>query len=328
MPNKKVFLKVSLPSFLITFGLLSIVQIKSSLQMIIAERFFHNGGWVEIFVLSFYSGFLAYKMSNQKNTAKWRMYSWLLFSIVFYGQLTLGLLGFEKFLLTGSLHVPVPAIILAGPIYRFEFAIMPILFLSTIILSGPSWCSHLCYFGGIDNVFSNSKKYPIQIPIKNKIKWKYSFLAIIIAFTILLRIVNIPPIYAAGAGIALGIIGLLIMAILSSKRKKMIHCTVFCPIGTLVMYLKFINPFRIKINSSCTSCMLCAKHCKYDALNKEDIESGKPGLTCTYCGDCITTCKFSSIEYKFPGLTAINSRLLYIIITVSLHATFLGLGMI
>lgn len=328
MSNQKLFIKVVLPSFLITFGLLSIVQIKGHLQMIIAERFFHHGGWIEIFLLSIYAGFLSYKMSDQKNTAKWRMYSWILFSIVFYVQLTLGLLGFEKFLLTGNLHVPVPAVILAGPIYRFEFSIMPVLFLSTIILSGPSWCSHLCYFGGIDNVFSNSKKYPKQIPIKNKMQWKYSFLAIIVIFTILLRILSIPPLYAAFFGISLGVIGLLIMSFISRKRKKMIHCTVFCPIGTLVMYLKFINPFRIRINSSCTSCMLCMKHCKYDALNKEDIEAGKPGLTCTYCGDCITTCKFSSIEYKFPGLSAVNSRLLYIVITVSLHAAFLGLGMI
>jgi len=296
--------------------------------MIIAERFFHNGGWIEIFVLSFYAGFLSYKMSEQKNTSKWRMYSWLLFTIVFYGQLTLGLLGFDKFLLTGNLHVPVPAIILAGPIYRFEFSIMPVLFLSTIILSGPSWCSHLCYFGGIDNAFSNSEKYPKQIPIKNKFIWKFSFLAIIIFFTILLRLLNIPTFYAAASGISVGIMGLLIIVFLSRKRKKMIHCTLFCPIGTLVMFLKFINPFRIKINSSCTTCLLCSKHCKYDALNKTDIESGKPGLTCTYCGDCITTCKFSSIEYHFLGLAPANSRLLYIVITVSLHAAFLGLGMI
>lgn len=328
MFDKKFFFTVSLPAFLITFSLLSIVQIKSKLLMIIAERFFNNGGWVEIFLLSCYAGFLTYKMSNPKNTAKWRMYSWLLFTFVFYGQLTLGLFGFEKFLLTGNLHVPVPAMILAGPIYRFEFSIMPVLFLSTIILSGPSWCSHLCYFGGIDNVFSNSKNYPKQVPIKNKYLWKFSFLAIIIFFTILLRMLNIQPLYAAISGILLGIIGLLIIVFLSKKRKKMIHCTIFCPIGTLVMYLKFINPFRIKINSSCTSCMLCSKHCKYDALNKVDIENGKPALTCTLCGDCITTCKFSSIEYKFIGFSPNNSRLLYIVITVSLHATFLGLGMI
>ena len=30
----------------------------------------------------------------------------------------------------------------------------------------------------------------------------------------------------------------------------MIHCTVWCPVGTLTSYLKNINPFRMRIEES------------------------------------------------------------------------------
>ena len=60
--------------------------------------------------------------------------------------------------MTGKLHLPVPMMILAGPIYRGHTSVMSILFLSTLILSGPAWCSHLCYFGAIDNYQPHSEK--------------------------------------------------------------------------------------------------------------------------------------------------------------------------
>lgn len=47
--------------------------------------------------------------------------------------------------------------ILAGPIYRGHISVMTILFLSTVVLSGPAWCSHLCYFGAIDNLAASGK---------------------------------------------------------------------------------------------------------------------------------------------------------------------------
>ena len=45
--------------------------------------------------------------------------------------------------MTGKLHLPVPALIVAGPVYRGSVGFMLILFLCTILLVGPAWCSHL-----------------------------------------------------------------------------------------------------------------------------------------------------------------------------------------
>jgi hypothetical protein len=40
--------------------------------------------------------------------------------------------------MSGKLHLPVPMMILAGPIYRGHLSVMSILFVSTVVLSGPA----------------------------------------------------------------------------------------------------------------------------------------------------------------------------------------------
>jgi ferredoxin len=224
----------------------------------------------------------------------------------------------------GKLHLPVPAIILAGPIYRLEIGFMTILFLSTIILSGPAWCSHLCYFGALDTI--NVKGKPEKGRIKNRTAFKVTFLALVILGAIIMRVAGSSFLTAAIAGGTFGIAGIVIIILLSRKKGKMVHCTVYCPIGTLVNYLRFVNPFRMYIDNNCTECNLCTKFCRYDALNFQDIQNKKPGITCTLCGDCVSSCHTGSIKYKFFNLDHERSRNLYLIITVSLHALFLALA--
>jgi ferredoxin len=122
------------------------------------------------------------------------------------------------------------------------------------------------------------------------------------------------------------LVGIMIILGLSRRQGKMIHCTVWCPIGTLVNYLRFINPFRMYIDDNCTECGLCTKYCRYDALNLKDIHNKKPGITCTLCGDCVTSCHTVSLKYKFFNIDHHKARHLYLIITVSLHALFLALA--
>ncbi len=317
---------LSITCFVIVAGLLAIVHLNTSNQIIIIERFIEEFAYLEIFVIALYAAFLIHKMKVPKNVPLWRQRSWFLFSLVFFGQLLAGLIGFEKFLMTGKLHLPVPAMILSGPIFRGEASFMTILFLSTVILSGPTWCSHLCYFGAIDGMLSQGKTS--KKPIKNKLKYKHSILFFVITVTILLRLLNVQVFYAATFGASFGIIGAIIIAILSKRKHKMIHCAVYCPIGTLISYLKYINPFRIKIQDNCTMCAHCIPSCKYDALNILDLKNKKPGSTCTLCGDCLSSCSVNSIQYRFLGLSAEKARNLYLIISISLHAVFLALAKI
>lgn len=123
--------------------------------------------------------------------------------------------------------------------------------------------------------------------------------------------------------------GLLIMIFISSRQGKMIHCLTWCPIGTIVNYTRLLNPFRMRIDqNSCTLCLRCTSYCRYDALNRSDIGSGKPGITCTLCGDCVQGCQEGSIQYKLFKMKSGAARSLYLFLTVSVHSVFLALARI
>lgn len=323
---KKYSLSVYL--FLFVVFLLSFVQMKVENPMIILERFVQNGGWVEILLVALYGAFIVHKMLDPGKTARWRMISWTVFTVVFFSQLLLGLLGFEKFLMTGKLHLPIPMMILSGPLYRGELSIMTLLFLSTVILTGPAWCSQLCYFGALDNIAASRKK-PVKGKIQNRTALKFTLLFIVILVTIILRWFKIDLLISTLIAASFGLMGVLIILFISNKQGKMVHCLVWCPIGTIVNYTRFVNPFRMYIDkNTCTLCNICTSSCNYDALNRSEIESGKPGISCTLCGDCITSCHASSIKYKFFKMGPDSSRKLYLFLTISLHAVFLALGRI
>ncbi len=314
-------------SFLATIGLLVIVQIKVSMPMLILGRFFPTFGWLQALALAVYAGLITEKMLDPLKSAKWRYRIWFLFSVVFFSQLIVGLLGVDQFLMTGELHLPVPAMILAGPLYRAEGFFMPILFLATVLLAGPAWCSHLCYVGAWDNLAANMKKQPQSLP-----KWRHpvrvGILVLIIFVSILLRLIGVPTFSATLIGAAFGIIGVGIMIFFSRKKGAMVHCITYCPIGIIANWIGKINPFRIRIDQACTECGACTKVCRYDALNSSDIKKRKPGLTCTLCGDCIKSCHGNWINYRFFRMKPEHARSMFIVLVVSLHAVFLGLARI
>ena len=226
--------------------------------------------------------------------------------------------------LKGFLEKAVPAMMISGPLYRGEKSVMTLLFLSTIVLTGPAWCSQLCYFGAIDNLMAKGKTS--KKPIVNKFRYKHTILAAIVAFTLAFSWLNVSPLWAAIGGGLFGIGGFLVIFLITKKQKRMVHCTVYCPIGTVVNYLKYINPFRITISPSCDMCMACTSRCKYDALNPSDIQKKKPGITCTLCGDCLSACNTYAIPYTFLGLKPETARKFWLFLTISLFSIFLAMG--
>ena len=203
---------------------------------------------------------------------------------------------------------------------------MPILFISTLLLSGPAWCSQLCYFGAFDAWSARGKLERKRFPYHKQMR--YSILFLVMLGAILLRIFGASGRIATAFGIAVGVIGLLVMLLFSRKRRKMVHCSSYCPIGTLVSFLKYLSPFRVRLTMDCCHCMACTNACRYDALHKEEIEKGKIGYTCTYCGDCLSACKHGAIEYHFPGLRPTTAERLWIVVTVVLHTCFLMIARI
>jgi ferredoxin-type protein NapH len=316
--------RLPVTAFLVTCLILGMVQWKVERPMLMAERFVQGGGWIEILLIGIYAAWITNKMLDPSQSARWRRITWTIFTVVFFGQFALGLAGLDKFLMTGKLHLPIPMMILGGPVFRGQISFMPILFLSTIIISGPAWCSQLCYFGAMDNLAAKGKTE--MKPVHNKFRTKHILLLLIIIVTLLLRFLGVDSRLTTAFAIAFGVAGIGIILLVSRRKGKMIHCILWCPVGTLVNYMKLVSPFRMYIDNSCTNCMACTRHCNYDALGKPDILNRKPGLTCTYCGDCLASCKTESIRYKFLSLQSTQARNIWIVLTISLHAIFLGLA--
>ena len=115
-------------------ALLAVVHTVVPRPMLLLERFAPGGGWLEIALLMAWAALVAARMDDPRAARRWRPRIWRLFSLAFFGQLALGLVGVERCLMTGALHLPVPALIVAGPAYRGGGWFMLGLFASTLVL--------------------------------------------------------------------------------------------------------------------------------------------------------------------------------------------------
>jgi polyferredoxin len=333
--NPKIKLKYSVSSttipsvsaFFLTAVTLAFVRYEVSFPILIFDRFIPGTGWVEIFLLSLYAAVITEKMLDPAKTALWRRRIWTFFSVIFFAQLILGLLGWDVFLMTGELHLPIPAMIIAGPLYRGEGIFMLVLFASTVVLVGPAWCSHLCYIGAWDALTVRKRRTPKVLP-----KWRnpmrVSILIFVIGAAVFLRAMGVASSVATILGIIFGLIGVGIMVLWSRKIGSMVHCLMYCPIGVLADWLGKISPFRLTIDNECTDCGKCRLKCRYDALNLSDIQKRRPNITCTLCGDCINSCDDGFIKYRFLKLRPETARALFLVLVISLQACTVGLARI
>lgn len=314
-------------SFLLTASTLLIIRLKVARPMLLADRFLYGAGTAEAFILGLYAGFITWKMLDPDQSSKWRMRIWTLFSILFFTQLILGIFISDIFLMSGKLHVPVPAVIIGGPVYRGEGFFMPILLFSTIVLTGPAWCSHLCYFGSWDGIAASAKKRA-----GSTIPYKYItrtvIIIIVVSAALLLRFMDVKPEAAAVTALVFGLAGVVIMILFSLKKGLMVHCLAWCPIGLIVAAAGRISPFRISFDDKCSSCGLCSSACRYDSLRPGDISRKKPDLSCTLCGDCISACPGNSLQYSFFQFRSNRVRAVFIVIIAAMHSIFLGLARI
>lgn len=315
----------SVAAFWLTAALLVVVQVKVATPALLAERFWRGAGWLTIGGLAVYAAWITEKLLDPTLQPRWRGRIWGLFSAVFFLQLTLGLAGVEKLLMTGALHLPVPAVIVAGPLYRGGGFFMVILFGATLLLVGPAWCSHLCYIGAWDHALAG-KGAPRARPGRWQPWLRWGLLGAVVMGALGLRAAGASAVLAAVAAAAFGLVGVALMLLWSRRTGTLVHCTWYCPVGALACGLGRVSPHRIRLSDSCTACGSCQKVCRYDALSEADIARHRPGPSCTLCGDCVGACKHDAIGYRFPGLSANGSRALFLTLVVSLHAVFLGVA--
>lgn len=313
-------------TMLFTGGLLTVVQVMVDPPLLLAERLLPGGGWVQVVLAALFSGWLYMRMFDRAGRAVWRRRIWLLFSVVFFLQLLLGICADSVFLMSGKLHFPIPGLIPAGVFYRGGMSFMPFLFLITILLSGGAWCSQLCYFGAWDNLAAGKggKRQGIKPAARARIRWTVLVLFILVASG--LRLFDVPVIYATVIAAFAGIAGVGIIVFVSRRRNIAVHCSSYCPAGTLVSYLKYVSPWRFRMNDRCVRCMACARVCRYDALPKESVLKGRPAVNCTLCGDCLTACRHGALEYRFGRLSPLAAERLWLGTTLVLFTCFLSIA--
>jgi ferredoxin len=314
-------------AFVTTCGLLLLTAVMSPTDVLLAERFFPGWGGLEIFGLGLYASWITGLMLDPSRSARIRGRIWGLFSLVFFAQAGLGLMGVPHLLMTGDPHLPVPALIAAGPVFRGGGYFMLILFTTSVLLAGPAWCSHLCYIGAWDHWASNSRRATPQLAPRAK-HLRAVFLVLVLAAAFLMRALGVSTFAAVWSAAIFGLVGVAIMVVVSRRRGTMVHCTTYCPIGVVSNVLGKVNPWRVKIGEGCTLCGKCSRACRYSALAREDLERGRVGLSCTLCGDCVNACPEGRMHYAFPGLSPAAARAAFIALAVALHAVFLGVARI
>ncbi len=314
-------------AFFLCLGLVLVARAKSPVQVLLADRFWPGWGWLEALALASYAGWLAHGLLNPARSARWRLRAWGLFSLVFFGQLGLGLLGADSLLMTGRLHLPVPALIVAGPLFRGHGLFMLVLFASTVALVGPAWCSWLCYVGAWDGWAASGRRPSGPLP-----RWRWplrlGLLGLAAASALGLRAMGVAALPAVWLAAGFGLAGVGVMLFISRRLGVMAHCSAWCPIGPLSNLLGRLNPFRVRMTPDCTQCGACSRACRYDALTPRDIAAGRPGLSCTLCGDCVGACQHAAMQYRFPGLSPAASRALFLALVAGMHAAFLGVARI
>ena len=93
------------------------------------------------------------------------------------------------------------------------------------------------------------------------------------------------------------VVTLIAIVILAWKGGRT-YCNTICPVGTTLSFFSRFALFRPVINTEkCRNCKMCEHNCKASCINiaEHKIDYSR----CVDCFNCIDTCKFGALQYKF-----------------------------
>ncbi len=321
-------------AFILVFAVFMLINAMTP-HVLIIHRVLPNFGILQGLLLSLWAAHVVRKILNPKTKIQTRMRIWRLFSVVFFGQLLLGLLGNTLFLMTGKLHLPIPGIILAAPIFRGEGYFMLILFTISVILAGSAWCSHLCYFGVWDASLALKRRTehrrPLPIQVAKLIPYSApAFLVLTLLVAGGLRYFSMPAQLAIHFALLLGILLFPAMAFVTYRYGITGYCLGICPLGVLATRTRALLPWRIRFTQTCTQCHKCTRVCTSMALDATALQQKKPHPTCTLCANCIAVCKHQGCAVDFTWWTLRQDTIqgTFCVLITSMHSIFLGVAMI
>lgn len=319
-------------AFLLTVGLLWLIRQRAAgIAPLLSDRFLPGSGPLQIALAGTYAAWVAGPLLDPVRARAVRPRLWGLFSAVFFGQLALGLLGAHGMLMTGALHLPVPTLILAGPLFRGEGAFMLALFGFSVALLGPAWCSHLCYIGAWDDTCARLRGCagrggkPAPLP-RWAVALRWCLAAAVFAVAWGMGRAGVPVSVAVVAAGLTGLAGVAVMVAVSTRRGMMAHCSAFCPMGAVSSLLGRIAPWRLRVGAECTRCEACLSACRYNALDLRALEAGRPALSCALCRDCIGACRHGALHLTLPGVSSAVAWRIFAVLAAVLHTVFLNVA--
>ena len=186
------------------------------------------------------------------------------------------------------------------------------------LIFGRAWCSWLCPFGGIDELFSSLKK-KARLSLEDLPRSWLLFKSLFFISLIMIGIVMgsaffcewVCPIQIVYSPPALhnlkGIIKFFILFTLASSfiiilpllTKKRFFCSYFCPQGGINGIVGALSPFRIKKDEKCNNCKTCDNECPLMVNFNKSGSKGNIFISCSFCGKCINSCPQNALSLKY-----------------------------
>lgn len=220
--------------FSVSVLLLFLLDALVPLRLLMGERIlpWQGANGLAILLLAWWGGYCAEGLLNPQTSPRRRQVMWTVFASAFFLQFLLGVTVAPSLLMTGKLHIPVPFMMISGPVYREEGFFMLALFSVSVLMAGSSWCSHLCYFGVWDCLAAASsrrKGHPVPGG-KKACDWRWFSLAAAVGIPLLLSVWGVPLGYALAAAFAVALTAPFAWK-KSSENGVREYCSRFCPMG-------------------------------------------------------------------------------------------------
>jgi ferredoxin-type protein NapH len=182
-----------------------------------------------------------------------------------------------------------------------------ILWLVVLLATGSAFCSWICFFGGVDNLFCRAlPKAVIKLPHTKRFR---EFQLAVFLFVSFLALLYMEPVfctwlcpfkinealgnpndrmYSAQIIVSFAVIAL-ILVLIPVLSKKRFFCSTTCPFGALPALLQKISPYKLKIDSlKCVRCGQCFSKCPSFAVDKTG-EEYSINKYCNLCYACVET---------------------------------------